>query len=322
MKKINRSGTQLYKVRFEAFNLYLNETIQPMGVWEYPIYFDFLPSFRLSKILRFDSLTSSLSDGPRLNNPCRNNGMCQEVLNSNRSSYFCSCKSGYYGIHCEYYDKECNDYCSPKSICKPKYSGIITGNQQPMCLCSTSTFGKTCYVKNNKCQKNPCSNGGSCLVNYDLSDIDNYTCICIDSFSGDHCQVSRGMVDINFVLSLGFMLETTDVVATTVSYNDAVKDASLSLNVRNQHVYRSLPSHLNLIYSHKRNAYPPTTAILRIYRANFHSEEPEYYILYLFDFQIQTKINITVDLTSENHCPLVETLWYLVQQNGTLSKLE
>jgi hypothetical protein len=81
-----------------------------------------------------------------------------------------------------------------------------------------------------------------------------------------------------------------------------------------------LPSHLNLIYSHKRNAYAPETAILRIYRANFHSEEPEYYILY-FHYR-QTKINITVDLTSENHCPLVETLWHLVQQNGILSKLE
>ena len=153
MKKVNRSGTQLYSVRFEAFNLYLNETIEPIGVWQYPIYFDFLPAFRLSKILRFDPPISSLSGGPCSNNPCGKNGVCQEVINSNRLSYFCSCNSGYYGIHCEHYDEECNDYCSPKSICKPKYSGIITGNQQPLCLCPASTFGKTCYVKNDNCRK-------------------------------------------------------------------------------------------------------------------------------------------------------------------------
>jgi hypothetical protein len=291
-----------------------------MGVWEYPIYFDFLPSFRLSKILRFDSSISSLSDGPCLNNPCGKNEMCQEVINSNHSSYFCSCKSGYYGIHCEYYDKQCNDYCSPKSICKPKYSGIITGNQQPLCLCSTSTFGKTCYIKNNKCQKNPCLNGGKCVVNYDWSDTDKYTCLCTDSFFGDHCQVPKEMVDIRFVLSSDFILQADNIVATTISYNDAFNDISLSLNVRHQQVNRGLPSHLNLIYSRKRNAYVPTTAILRIYRTNFHSEEPEYYILYFY--HLETKINITVDLTSENHCPLVQTLWHLVQQNGILSKLE
>jgi hypothetical protein len=116
------------------------------------------------------------------------------------------------------------------------------------------------------------------------------------------------------------MLKADDIVATTISYNDIGDGRSLIFIVRHQQVYRSLPSHLNLIYSHKRNAYAPETAILRIYRSNFHSEEPEYYILYFYFFQ--TKINISVDLTAENHCPLVETLWHLVQQNGTLSKLE
>jgi hypothetical protein len=116
------------------------------------------------------------------------------------------------------------------------------------------------------------------------------------------------------------MLQADDIVATTISYNDIHDDRSLIFNVRNHQVYRSLPSHLNLIYNHKLSAYAPITAILRIYRANFQSEEPEYYILY-FNSR-QTKINITVDLTAENHCPLVETLWHLIQRNGTLSKLE
>jgi hypothetical protein len=116
------------------------------------------------------------------------------------------------------------------------------------------------------------------------------------------------------------MLQADDIVATTISYNDISDRSSLIFNVRNQQVYRSLPSHVNLIYSHKLSAYPPMTAVLRIYRSNFHNEEPEYYILYFY--YPPKKINITVDLTSENHCPLVQTLWHLVQRNGTLSKLE
>jgi hypothetical protein len=129
MKKTNRSGTQLYKVRFEAFNLHINERIEQIGVWQYQIYFDFLPSFRLSKILRFPSSTSSLSNNSCFNHRCGTHGVCQKIINSNGSSYFCSCHSGYHGIYCESYDEECNNYCSPNSICKPEYRRNVTGNQ-------------------------------------------------------------------------------------------------------------------------------------------------------------------------------------------------
>jgi hypothetical protein len=316
MKTTNRGGMQLYSVRFEAFNLHLNETVEPIGVWHYPIYFDFLPAFRLSKILRFNPLVTSLSDGPCLNNYCGKNGVCQEVINSNRLSYFCSCNSGYYGIRCTYKDKECSHYCSPKSICKPKYSGILTGNQQPLCLCSASTFGTTCYLKNNNCRNNPCLHGGSCVVTYELADTDEYTCLCTDSFTGDYCQFPKGTVDITFVLSSVSTLQTTDAVATTVSYSNY--DAkSLRFNIRHQQVYDALPPRLKLIYSHELGA--PATAVLKIYGPNYHTEEPGYYVLYFHPGQ--KLINITVDLTSENHCPLVETLWHLVQAIETPGKL-
>ena len=91
-------------------------------------------------------------------------------------------------------------------------------------------------------------------------------------------------------------------------------------NVRHQQVYDALPSHLKLIYSHKLTEYAPTTAILKVYGSNYRNEEPEYYVLYFYPNQ--KEINITVDLTSENHCPLVQTLWYLVQAIETSGKLE
>ena len=320
MKISNRSGTQLYSIRFEAFDLHLNETIEPIGVWQYPIYFDFLPSFRLSKVLRFHMTSSSFSSSVCSTNPCGKNGICQEVLNSNRTSYFCSCKSGYYGIHCSYYDAQCTNYCSSQSICKPKYRGILTENyQHPLCLCPASTFGSRCYLKNGYCQSNPCLNGGSCIATYSLTDINNYTCLCTDSFEGDHCQMPKGMVNIRLMLSSNSALKTTDVVATTILYSD-YEIPSLRFMVREQQVYSGLPSSFKLIYNDKRASYAPTTAILKAYGANDHYEKPVYYLLYFYPDQ--KEINITVDLTSENHCLPVETLWNLIEKADQPGKLQ
>jgi hypothetical protein len=301
MKKINRSGVQFYTVRFEAFSLHLNETIQPIGVWKYPIYFDFLPSFRLSKILRFNP---PISTGPCSNHSCGENGICQEVMNSNHSSYFCSCNNAYYGIRCEHYDEKCNDYCSSKSICKPKYSGMINGNEEPFCLCSAARFGKRCYFKNDNCRNNPCLNEGSCIVTYDLTDTNNYTCLCTDSFSGNHREFPKGMVEIKIMLSSNSTLQTTDVIATTVSYND-YHDITLHSIVRHQQVYGTLPQYLKLMYNDKLSTYAPTAAIMKVYGSNYYKEEPKYYVLYFY-FPRQREINITIDLTLENHCPFVQ----------------
>ncbi|CAF2767092.1 unnamed protein product [Rotaria sp. Silwood2] len=319
MKKTNRSDTQLYSVRFEAFNLDLNEKIQIIGIWKYQIYFDNLPVFRLSKILRFPSQVSSFINDPCLNNSCSKNGLCQEVLNSNHSSYFCFCKSGYYGIYCEHYDEVCSHYCAPKSLCKPKYRGILTGNQQhPLCLCPVSTFGNRCYFKNENCKKNPCLNGGSCIVTYNMTDINEYICICTSLFQGNQCQLSKGIVNITFALSLDTVLQTTDVVATTVLYSD-YKVETLDFIVRHQQVYIGLPLGVKLIYSHKLATYAPTTAVLKVYGPNYHHQEPKYYLLYFHPDQ--KEIHIRFDLTLENYCPFVRTLRHLVQTTKKTGKL-
>jgi hypothetical protein len=319
MKKNNRSGTQLYSVQFEAFHLHLNETIEPIGVWKYPIYFDFLPSFRLSKILRFHPPVRSLTNNPCLNNSCSKNGICQEILNSNHSSYFCSCHSGYYGIDCRFQDEQCNNYCSPKSICKPKHRGILTGNEHPLCLCPASTFGSSCYLKNDQCRNNPCLHGGSCVVTYNVTDMNDYICVCTDLFEGNHCQFPRGIVDITNVLSSDSTLTAVDVVAASVSFSD-YQIPSLNLDIRHQQVYDSMPSHLKLIYGYKPGTGAPTTAVMKIYGLNYLSEEPKYYVLYFYPDQ--KDINITADLTSENHCPLVQTLWPSIQAIQKSGKLE
>ncbi|CAF1418976.1 unnamed protein product [Adineta steineri] len=317
MKKINRSGTQLYNVRFEVFNLDLNENIQTIGVWKYRIDFDFLPSFRLSKILYFSSLSFNT---PCLNHSCSQNGICQKIINSNDDfSYFCLCKSGFHGIYCEHYDEQCNDYCSPKSICKPKYRGILTGNEEdPLCLCPISTFGHRCYLKNNHCQQNPCLNKGSCIVTYNLTDVNHYQCICTDLYEGNHCELLKGMVKIKLIVSSNSTLQTSDIVAMTIFYSD-YDNKSLRFIDRYQQVYSGLFSELKPIYISKLDTYTPTIAVLKVYEKNYRQEEPKYYLLYFYPEQ--KEINITTDLTLENHCPLVETLWYLIEKNDNLTNL-
>jgi hypothetical protein len=156
-------------------------------------------------------------------------------------------------------------------------------------------------------------------VNYDLAQIEKYTCLCTDSFTGDHCQFLKENVYITFVVSPNSTLKKNDAVAITVSYNDYDKE-TLRFNVRHQQVYDFLPEHLKLIYSYKLSEYVPVTAILKVYGPNYYREEPNYYVLY-FD-PGEKEINITVDLTLENHCPFVQTLWHLVHGIQISGKLE
>lgn len=314
IKTANRSGTQLYIVRFEAFNLHANEKIEPIGVWKYPIYFDFLPAFRLSKILRFRRSLASLSNDPCQDEPCGKHGICQEIFNLNSSLHHCSCNSGYYGTRCEHYTEECNNYCLPKSICKPDYRAGLTGNQYPLCLCPASRFGKSCYLRNTNCQINPCLNGGSCVVLYDFADVNKYICLCTGSFEGHFCQFPKGIVNIKIASRPFLTLKSARIVATTVSYNDYNVE-SLRFIVRHQQVFHDLPTNIKLIYTNTLDAHAPKVAVLKMYRENFRSTEPDYYILY---FQSDRKnISIEVDLTSENRCPLYKDLWHSVQSIET-----
>ncbi|CAF0984601.1 unnamed protein product [Rotaria magnacalcarata] len=303
IKRANRSGTQLYSVRFEAFNLYYNETIEPIAVWHYPVYFDFLPAYRLSKILRFRPLSSSFPvNGPCVKARCGNHGTCQVILNSNHSSYFCACHNNFYGSNCEHYDEGCIGRCSPNSICKPSYSGIVTGNRKPICLCPYSAFGPTCSLKNDVCKMNPCLHGGSCILTYLPHDILNYTCICSDSFIGDHCQLSRGRIQINVNLSENSLVQRSNIFASTISYND-YNTKSFAFALQHQQVYTSLPVRIDLVYSRQYNT-APAVGLLKIYNKNYDFDEPEYFIVYIA--QQQMFLNFSTDLTSENKCVLIK----------------
>lgn len=310
IKHSNRDKTQVYNVQFEAFNLYLNGTIESIAIWQYPIYFDFLPAFRLSKILRFPLPAVS----PRFNslcssNPCGQNGNCQDIINSNGTLYFCTCHHGYYGMNCESYDEQCSNFCSPNALCKPEYRGVLTGDRSPLCICPVSTFGNTCHIKNDRCQSNPCLNGGTCFMAYDMTDINKYICLCTDLYNGEQCQYSNGIVEITIISSSNSTSQTFDVAAITVSYNNYDLQ-TLRFDIQHQQVYNTIPSYIKQMYNYKVGIHAPPIAIMKVYSPNYRNEEPNYYLLYFY--RDEKDINITVSLTSENHCPIIEPLGKLV----------
>ena len=195
------SRNRLYKVRFEAFELNMNTTIRLLAVWEYPINFNFLPSFRIAKILKFQQ-EEQQSDHICRMNPCQNNGSCYPIMNINDSTtYFCFCTNNSYGKNCEHIasdDSGCSR-CSSNSLCRPHYHY----NDYPLCLCPINRFGPTCHLER-KCDmfhnKNPCLYGGECSVKYDQDALmKDYVCICKAMHYGDQCQYPPGLINIKYL---------------------------------------------------------------------------------------------------------------------------
>jgi hypothetical protein len=147
-----------YSVHFDLYGLYNNHSTPiALGSWHYPIYFDFLPSFRLAKILRFPNWLGNSSLDPCINHRCNQNSTCQPIFNEN-NSYFCSCKSGFYGKDCSKYEEACNTYCSPNSFCRPDDRSLISDTNNPFCICPIGYFGPRCYLKFGQCDSHPCFN--------------------------------------------------------------------------------------------------------------------------------------------------------------------
>ena len=151
----------LYSVRFEAYH-----NINLLFSWQYLISpLDFLPVFRLAKILHFPNRAL-----PWLcpENLCLNNGACY-VQNGNVDHYLCICLRGWKGIHCEKQSDQ-ND-CSPKALVR----------EQNICVCPYEQLLPHCYVQNNICKRSsPCLPHQTC---YALSSLppDQYVCLCQSS---------------------------------------------------------------------------------------------------------------------------------------------
>ncbi|CAF4374171.1 unnamed protein product [Rotaria socialis] len=273
-----------YSVHFDVFSLENENSIKEIGSWHYPIYFDYLPAFRLAIVLRFPSWLENTTHDACWQNRCNENSTCMPVFNQN-NSYYCSCKSGYYGTNCSMYEYRCGTYCSVKAFCRPDHYDLQVKRNNPYCICALGHFGPHCNFKYDYCDSSPCLNNGTCLPNYDRSGEQAYMCNCSQQFYGNQCENEMAFVRVILNITRAVSARATIVQLYSGDASD------LPLSIQHQKAYYGLPSMINYYHS---SVYAPEFGFLKIYED---LSDPQYFIIYC---QVQRMINIT---SSPQNCP-------------------
>ena len=290
----NRSGIiteHPYSVRIEAYELQLNTKPQFVALWWYPIYFDFLPSFRFSKILRLSKPTPI--DDPCRSSPCHRSEKCHPILNQ-QSSHTCLCPDSNRRNDCLVEDEKCHHgFCEENALCKPNSQGFLLGNGTPYCLCPLGRSGARCDVVHDTCQYRPCKNQGTCYAAPDLHD---FYCLCDEQHHGKACESEKLSVKISIKESLQYR-------AAIVQYLH-INFKTLDLILADQRLYDKLPHVLD--YMHKQTT-APEIVVAKLYSDNLMR-------MYLISLQVAaTRINVSTDVSEANHCPAVRTLFNITQ---------
>lgn len=276
-----------YSVHFEMFSLF-NNRINELGSFRYPIYFDFLPAFRLATVLKLPEWYVNSTLDSCNESSCNANSFCKPIFNQNKA-FYCSCRSGYSGEKCDRYHSRCTTYCQSNSICRPNSRGLIGNPDNPLCICPLGHFGSRCNLRNEECNSNPCGPNSTCHLTYDLSGENPITCICSENFYGDRCQYEKEAVRIDVNI-------TASVTASVVQFYDYMMPF-MTLILHKQQLVHGPPQTIQ--YNHGRHQ-APMMAVLKTYKDIAY---PTYFILYI---QPQSA---TINITSKpEECPHASNL--------------
>ena len=261
----------IYSIRFEIY-----DTINLLSVREYSISsFDFLPAFRLAKVLHFTdrSLPSLCSS-----NYCKNNGTCY-VINQNQSLHLCLCQRGWQGMYCE------------KTLDHIKCAAHALVRSQNVCVCPYGYIPPYCFIQNTVCkQLNPCTSSEVCFP-LSILPPHQYSCLCNSS----NCNQDQVIIVLNRKESNGqpFLLQllksSSDyprvrqqiLIPASTIYPTARTISTLDA----RHKHGVVPE-IGLLYS-----FHPTTSSIVITRS----------LLYINCSN--TIYNLTIDLdTQPQHC--------------------
>ncbi|UJR11567.1 hypothetical protein I4U23_015747 [Adineta vaga] len=278
-----------YSVRF-VICLSTEDEVQELGLWFYPIYFDFLPSFRLVTVLKFPTWYKNITLDPCMNNNivCPNNSICQSIFNHKYPSFVCSCQSGFYGNNCENFDSNCSSYCLSNALCKPLGRGEMTNINNPLCICPLHHFGPHCYLHHDECHSQPCRNNGTCLLTSDPSGQRLFVCNCSADYHGDYCEKNKFTIEINLNMN-------HHALASIVQLYD-IRPYDLYLLIQYQQVMYDIPVSIQF---HLSKPIAPALGILKLYDLSFNFQ---YYILYIQDNEMSININ-----TTPKHCLRITT---------------
>ncbi|CAM4796300.1 unnamed protein product [Rotaria magnacalcarata] len=302
-----RSNTHHYTVRFEAYQLNEDESIEFLAVCIYPVPFNFLPSQRLAKVLKYIQQPQLESNHTCLSktNPCLNEGRRHPIMNklSDIHSYWCECRNSSYGSHCEFKDESCFisstklSYCSPMALCRPQYDHY---GQKPLYICSMNSYGPHCFI-DRQCQmknnQNPCQNGGICFTKYQHHNlIDAYMCQCPKYYFGPICQYRSGAIEITYDSENRSVTLSGDQITATVMQLFDINTRG-KLNLKKQVLYKdSLPSHLIIT---SESIIHPVFGLIKLYT---NQSIIQYHLLYTSSIA-GSSLNLTLNFKKENHCP-------------------
>ncbi|KAE9538509.1 hypothetical protein AGLY_005608 [Aphis glycines] len=120
-----------------------------------------------------------------LSNQCKNGAECIDGI----ANYTCHCNAGWTGTFCEIDINECESSpCHNNGICIDQLGKFE-------CNCTDDYEGVTCeQLKLITCDNLPCKNGADCFKIPDQFG-NNYTCSCLEGFSGSTCDTA--FCDIN-----------------------------------------------------------------------------------------------------------------------------
>jgi hypothetical protein len=283
LNQSNITNDHPYSIRIEMYERQSSDDPIFIGVWQYPVYFDYLPVFRFSKVLHLTK--SNREHNLCSSNPCNPNQECQQIINKN-SEYICLCKSNFTGENCSIEDQQCIDgYCSFGSLCKPNYRGILIGTELPYCICPFDRYGERCDIKNEQCLLTPCQNNGRCFT---TSKPDTVTCICTDEYYGKNCELRKPELKIH-------INESVNHDAAVVQYFN-IDFISLNLILVHQVVYQTLPTLLE--YRH-REKIVPEIILVKLYSSQIRIPVE----FYLISVHINvTKLYATTQVIKKTQC--------------------
>lgn len=300
-----------YTVRFEAYHLSLGSSIKFLAVWEYPVQFPFLPSYRLVQILRFEKEPPSMAARHicKTANPCFHSSTCHSVMNKINTTdlYYCHCNNQTFGKHCEHHRQLTeSSMCSKHAVFRPLSS------TKSICLCPTLLFGPTCHLNHTCVNNSPCVvNRGTCYANPDYIAHD-YVCICDKKFFGDHCEFHSAMVSINFT-DFSFVQTPPNFIMASVIQLYDFQNETLDLIIRQKRVYQGLPPSVTEIYHNDHHL--PMIGVMKLYHKHDLSNDyvadlkkPDFFVLYMISNKVWC-MNFTLAINRTNYCPYLPAIF-------------
>ena len=289
-----------YSLRIEAYEGQGLAKLHLIAVWQYPISFDYLPVYRLTKVLRLTSThrTPAVCSA----NPCPPNADCL-TLQNNQSQYVCLCKANFTGENCSSEDKRCtNNHCAVGSACRPNYSSHLIGRDAPLCICSFDRSGERCGLLLDQCSINPCQHNGTCTA---FSRSNTTRCLCTERHYGDRCELDRPEM-------LFYANETTNLsYAAVVLQFFTIDLTALNLILVHQEVHRQrLPP---TIENRNGSIQAPEIVLAKLYPLSF-AAEVEVHVISIHVNMIS--VTSTIQLTEKNRCPTVLSLSLMNNTTG------